>query len=251
MPDAIIRHTLDLVIRLIDSASGQTAHGVTRLSKDGMPLDVRANSDGQLLLSNFPRDDFDLGIQVRGYEPETKRIAFGELDENPPYAEIHLTPGAFYGGGACRDIEGKCPGVKSVDAARAGGTICFAQEYDEKKLQLTLYNPYKQQIDLRYYALLAPDAESFEPIDVKKQISDTVCRLEKPLGAPFVQSPLARRVCGMAGGGAYRLRVRDDSTDARWIVRVTQEEGCRFQVVDFSDPKAGASAGSFHPRGDP
>jgi hypothetical protein len=237
-PAAHIRHTLDLAVRLSDAATGQTVSQIIEIKKNDKIILPRINNDGEILLVNSGRDDFELGISAKGYEPESVSVRYGELDGNMPHMEIFLIPSERYiQPFSCHTLEGELKGITEIDAVKISQYSCFIKELDGRKRLLTILNPYNQHFDRIYYAAVNADDEVYEPFTAVKQVSDTVIKIQKALEKPHEQIPVSYRVTGRAKNNRYLLRVRDDSEKACWIVRYVTAKGEFFQTVDFNKPE--------------
>jgi hypothetical protein len=243
MPAAIIQYTLDLVLRLVDTTSGSLVAAQNLAAESGgKPLSFTHTEDGQLLFVNIGREDFSLTVRAKGYEEKIIDVRFGDLDKNPPALEIQMIPDESYRRNfQLKTISGTLRGITEVDAVKLGTHSCFAVEQDTRKRLLTISNPYKLSLENVYYAALATDETSFEPFTVKKQNSDTVLKLEKALQKPFDHAPVVRRVFGRLRGDDYLLRVRDDYSDARWLLRTVSPAGERFEALDLGTPREDSS----------
>ena len=91
-----------------------------------------------------------------------------------------------------------------------------------------------------YYGLLKTDKESYEKIEVTETVAPQSVRLKDALQGEFASnSPIMRIVFGtVSENGDYLLRVRDDGTDIRYLVRYEVNDEVRFQTVDFRNKEA-------------
>ena len=65
---AVIRHSLDLVLHLVDTTTGVLLSGIGAVfERDGRPLSLRNKGDGHLILRGSGRTDFRLTVKLRGY----------------------------------------------------------------------------------------------------------------------------------------------------------------------------------------
>ena len=91
------------------------------------------------------------------------------------------------------------------------------------------------------YGLLSSDKQCYEKIEVEKMVSPKSIQLKNPPAGTFIPAYtpnlfIARIVYGVVhDGGRYLLRVRDEGTDTRYLVRYEVGDEVRFQVVDFHD----------------
>ena len=238
---AEFRHSLDLALRLVDTATGRVLAGRDlELRRDGRRVRPLEKEDGYLIFLGEGRRDFDLSVRLRGYEPRQVRVAYAALDKALPLLELHLIPGKDYAPGVpCFSLEGTCPGITALDAVRAGDSACLIREFDPRKRLVTLFNPHKLELDRTFYALVDPDRETYEPFRLIKRIDFQVYKTDRVIETRFGNY---FPVCPMVFGGAdpdggYRLRVRDETAQARWIVRWEAGGQTFFQTVDFHRPE--------------
>ena len=238
---AEFRHSLDLALRLVDTATGRVLAGRDlELRRDGRRVRPLEKEDGYLIFLGEGRRDFDLSVRLRGYEPRQVRVEYAALDKALPLLELHLIPGKDYAPGVpCFSLEGTCPGITALDAVRAGDSACLIREFDPRKRLVTLFNPHKLELDRTFYALVDPDRETYEPFRLVKRIDFQVYKTDRVIETRFGNY---FPVCPMVFGGAdpdggYRLRVRDETAQARWIVRWEAGGQTFFQTVDFHRPE--------------
>ena len=238
---AEFRHSLDLALRLVDTATGRVLAGRDlELRRDGRRVRPLEKEDGYLIFLGEGRRDFDLSVRLRGYEPRQVRVAYAALDKALPLLELHLIPGKDYAPGVpCFSLEGTCPGITALDAVRAGDSACLIREFDPRKRLVTLFNPHKLELDRTFYALVDPDRETYEPFRLIKRIDFQVYKTDRVIETRFGNYfPVCPMVFGgVDPDGGYRLRVRDEPAQARWIVRWEAGGQTFFQTVDFHRPE--------------
>jgi hypothetical protein len=237
---SVIRHSLDLVIRLIDTTTGRAlAGGQIELFRDGGRLHFERREEN-LLLIDSGREDFDLLVKVAGFEERSTRVAYGALDEKLPALELHLIPGGRAGsGGAVLTLAGEYPGIGSIDAVRAGDAPALLREFDERRRLMKLFNPHHLEMNSVFYGIVDPDGGSFEAIEIEKRLSESEYKLTRKLAKEFKNNaPVTRMVFGsVSEAGHYLLRVRDDSREAKWLVRCTADGKEAFYPIDFKQPE--------------
>lgn len=233
----VINHRLGLALRLVDTTTGRAiADRALALRRDGKEIHPMVKGDGVLVLLDQERADFDLEVSVPGYEGRQLRVSYAQLDPGLPRLDLHLIPGPDYRSRyPCLTLEGELPGITGVDAVKAGESPCLIREFDPRKKLLTVFNPHKLELDRVWYALVDPDQETYEVFSVVRRVSDQVYKLDRALETPFKNYfPICPLVFGGIGpGDRYRLRVRDDGTQARWMVRLQREGGQEFRIQDF------------------
>jgi len=245
---SVIRHSLDLVLRLIDTTTGRAlTGGRIDLLRDGGRLHFERREDSLLFIDNG-REDFDLLVRARGFEERRVRVAYGELDEKMPALELHLIPdGRTESGGPVLTLAGEYPGISSIDAVRAGDAPALMREYDERRRLMKIFNPHHLEMNSVFYGVVDPDGGSYEAIEIEKRLSESEYKLaRKPAKELKNNAPVTRMVFGsVVGSGRYLLRVRDDSREAKWLVRCTADGKEAFYPIDFKQPETLA----LRPRG--
>ena len=240
-PAVIIRHRAGLIVRLIDTATGQEIRqSDIRFARNGENLFPMQRPDGRLVFLDFPPDACMCEVRAGGYLPKQIELTAEQLAAQPPVAEIHLVPDRDYAARwPCGTVEGVCPGIEQIDAVRMNDNACLAQSFDEKRRILNLFNPHHLTLDRTYYAVVDPDACRYEPIEIIEQCSEQKFRLAAPLQHPFGNYfPVARRIHGaVLPQDRYELRVPEDASDRRWLVRWRSGGRDHYQMVDFAQPE--------------
>ena len=235
-----LRHTLDLAVRLLDTTSGMLVTGAdVALFRDGKRV-RHMEKGGHLILIDTGRTDFTLTVQAPGYELHTSAVYYERLDRGLPALDLHLIPGPGYRAPVpCLTLSGRCPGITSLTAVRAGESACLIREFEPRKRILTLFNPHRLELDRVHYALVNPDAGTYEPFSIVKRISDHEFKLDHPLEGEFgTYFPVCPLIFGRAGPeDTYCLRVRDSGTSAQWMVRWEAGGPPQFKTVDFRRPE--------------
>ena len=90
---AVIRHSLDLVLHLVDTTTGVLLSGIGAVfERDGRPLSLLNKGDGHLILIGSGRTDFRLTVKLRGYLTREVEIRYAELSERYPLYELPMLP---------------------------------------------------------------------------------------------------------------------------------------------------------------
>lgn len=239
-PAVVIRHRAGLIVRLIDTATGrEIVQRDVRFVRDGETVFPMQRPDGTLVFLDFPPDACSFTVCAGRFLPRQVSLTEQQLATRPPLVEIHLVPDAAYAARwPCGTVEGRWPGIEQIDAVRLSDADCLAQSFDERRQILTLFNPHHLALDRTYYAVVNPDVCRYEPIEIMEQCSEQKFRLTAPLQQPFGNSfPVARRVLGaVLPQERYVLRVPEDSSDRRWLVRWRSGGRDFYQMVDFALP---------------
>lgn len=231
-------HRLALALRLINSATGQPVQYIgASLYKDKKPIHpiVKNGSVVILLEENKEKSDFTLDINILGYEPKTVNVIFSKLDKQLPILDIPLLPNE-----KCPDrinlhfLDGVLPEITEIDAVRTGESPCLIREWDARKKLLTVFNPHRLNMDGICYALVDIDRESYEVFRIVKRVSDTVFKIDRPLQTEFKNYfPICPVVLGETySDNRYMLRLPDDSSKPKWIVRRVCGETVSFETID-------------------
>lgn len=239
-PTVIIRHRAGLVVRLIDTSTGrEIEQRDISFARNGKPLCPMYRSDGKLVFLDFPQEDCTLEVRARSFYPKEVALKNELLTSQMPLAEIHLVPDQDYAARwPCGTVAGIWPDIEEIDAVRMADAACLAQTYDERRRILNLFNPHHLALDRTYYAVVNPDDCRYEPIEIVERCSDQKFRLSEPLQHPFGNYfPVARRILGaVLPQGHYALRVPEDASDRRWLVRWRSGGRDFYQLVDFALP---------------
>jgi hypothetical protein len=209
----VIRPSLDLVLRLIDTTTGRAlAGGRIDLLRDGGRLHFERREDSRLFIDNG-REDFDLLVRARGFEERRVRVAYGELDEKMPALELHLIPdGRTESGGPVLTLAGEYPGISSIDAVRAGDAPALMREYDERRRLMKIFNPHHLEMNSVFYGVVDPDGGSYEAIEIEKRLpsriqagAETAKELKKQLPGDTDGVRLGERGGALPAPGPGRL----------------------------------------------
>ena len=240
MNGAIIRTTLDLVVRLIDTTTGNPpTTDAVRFSRGGRPVVAMNKGGGNHIFINLGREDFLMRIEVDGYDPLEKQIEFPE--EGMLETDVFLMPSEnAYRGGRVITLAGRIPGLSSIEAVSLSMPVCSISEFDDKKNIMTLFLP-NRRIGMEgvYYGLVHETEAAYERFEVVEVISAVSVRIREPLQEEYLlNSPISRVIFGkVEKDGSFILRVRDSGMDLRYLVRIEAKGEVGFQEVDFHDLK--------------
>lgn len=233
-----IKHHLSLVIRLINSVTGneieerkvvfyQQEKKVTPVSKGG----------GVYLFINVERVDFELEVNVYGYEPGKAKICFENLKENYPIQELYLIPKDTPSGGVYLSLQGLMKGMTAIEAVSLNENVCSLKEYENRKRIMTISNPKNVRLSDACYGLLNSTRTEFEKFEVAEQTSSSQIKVLNPLQSEWKwNDAIVRMVQGQVDNkGNYLLRVAD-ATNAMYLVHYVAGGKDYFQMVDFNQP---------------
>lgn len=239
MQPILIVHRLDLALRLLDTTTGRdVSASQVRLFRDGKPLHPTEKETGLMVFPALGRNDFILGLQAREFEPVSYPVRFSELDEKTPYVELHLIPSVISASPMpCLTLSGKLPGISEITAVRLGETFCLIREFDTRKKLMTVFNPHRLEMGRTHYALVDPEGMRYERITIVKRVDDNTIKLDRALESKFGSNwPVCPVVFGRTDSeGNYLLRVRDDATNPKWLIRCMLGDEERFFIVDMRE----------------
>lgn len=229
---AVINHRLDLVIRLIDASTGRPVDERNcSFARNGEPFRMTDKGGGVYFLINAGREDFELLIDIYGYEAKKVFINYGELNERLPEKIIWLLPERAL------SLDGTLKGIRSICAVRLVTPSCFVSSYDTRKNVLTLFNPHRLTMMHHKYGILGSDSNSFEPIYLNEEDGMMTIKPVSPLKRqPGVNDPIERIIEGeVFDDGRYCLRLRDDADRIEVLVRFEVEDREFFQKVEMHE----------------
>ena len=233
----VFTHRLELALRLVDTTSGRNISGRdVEVYADEKQIRFQEKNDLILVFQGFEKQSFCLKIRSRIYEAVNQEVDLDQLSQTMPLLELHLIPSKDYPGGTeflC--VEGVLPGIREVSAVRMGDNACLIREFDPRRKMAKIFNPHRLSLERVQYALMDPDNNRYEPFRIVKQIDDQTIKIDRGLEMSFRNYfPITPEVFGMTHpDGTYCLRVRDDGSEAKWLVRWGTEEGTQFRVIDF------------------
>lgn len=236
MAVCVIRHRLNLLLRLSDTTTGKpVSANELMLFADGKLLHPAERERGTLIFTELERNDFELTVKSRSFEPYTLPIRFSELDAKIPEADIQLVPSCSNSVPApCISLEGRMPGISELTAVRFGDNSCLIREFEPRKRIITVFNPHRLELNRTDYALVDPERQSFEVFRIVKRIDDCTFKIDRVLESSFTNYfPIVPILFGITmDGGNYILRVRDDSASMKWLVRYKTEQP-HFHLADL------------------
>ncbi|MDR2163249.1 MAG: hypothetical protein LBO70_04825 [Clostridiales Family XIII bacterium] len=241
MADSTIRHRVDLAVAFMDRTTGMPASGNVSLTRDGKRTNFRMSPDGVALFTDTGREDFTLGVSVSGYEHEDVRIEYGEIDEQLPYVEVYMIPQDVFGEDYLT-IDGSVDGLTDVDSVCVDAPAWIVQNFDSRKLLLTVQSIYKNEIGGRHYGIIANDRTGYVPIEILgREPGDTYRVGVPPDGEVTPGLRLAYRVTGRVQGETCLLRLPNRVGRKAWILRVAIGNKSRFRLFDIDKTAQGAA----------
>lgn len=231
---AVIRCRLDLLIRLIDTTTGQAVTSQSALFRShGKLMPARLRGDGNYIFVDIGRDNRLMQLDVPGYDSLEFTVDYETLDDRMPSIDIFLIPSENTE--SILTLSGKVRGLKEVEAVQLGKPVCSINEFDAKGNKMSLFVPNKQMnMEGGHYGLLHGETD-YEHIVVEEQPNQSLVKLKNQLKEEYaVGSGIARVVFGrVEDKGNYTLRVRSTADHPRYLVRFTTDKSVKYRVYDF------------------
>lgn len=235
-----IRYTLDLLVRLVDTTTGKViTERDVRFWRNGEAAQPAQRGDGNYIFLNTGREDCTLDVRVYDFEEAHVTIRYEELDAFLPAKDVFLIPSENTAKGEkLLTLSGRLPGLEAIEAVRLGRSFCTVKSFDARKRIMNLFKANGPGMEEIRYGLIHAETMTFEAFQVEKVISPTALKLKEPLKEEFRENaPVARIVYGQyAPDGTYLLRVRDDGTGRKYLVRYVISGVEQFRVEDFENP---------------
>lgn len=236
-----IRYKLDLLIRLVDTTTGAiVTERDVQFQRDGKDVRPVQRGNGNYVFLNTGRDDCTLDVRVFDYETAQVTIRYEELDAFLPMKDVFLIPSENTAKGEqVLSLAGHLSGIEAIEAVRLGRSYCTVKNFDARKRIMNLFKANGPSMEEISYGLIHADNMTFEAFTVEKVISPVSLKLKKPLQEEFRENaPISRIVYGQWNAeGDYLLRVRDDATNLKYLVRYVILGTPMFQIVDFHNPE--------------
>lgn len=232
----VIRHKLDLVLRLINSVDGRVIEERNaQFLSPSIGLKAIPRGGGVYLFLNMERVDFEIEIQVYGYESQKVKIAFLEKDERLPIHEVYLLPLDNPVRDTILTLRGHLSGIEKVEAVSLMDVNCCIKEFDATKKIMTVLNQRNLRFHHTHYGLLNQSRTAYEHFELAEEISLQEIRCKQALTEAYqVNQPIVRVVFGQADvDGNYILKVANDENPL-YLVRYVVNGNVFFQKMDFS-----------------
>ncbi len=233
---AVIRCRLDLLIRLIDTTTGQAVTGGNAVfRRDGKILAAVPKEGGNYIFIDMGRENFLMQLSVFGYDDKMITVDYENLDTRMPSIDVFLIPSED-----TREVltlSGKRTGLQSIEAVQLGRPVCSISEFDAKQNRVSLFLPNRQMnMEGAHFGLLHGE-ESYEHFVVSEQPTQNQIKLAQPLQEEFaVNSPVSRVIFGETDAkGNYVLRVRKTAENLRYLLRYQIRDQVKFKVIDLSE----------------
>jgi len=251
----VIRCKLDLMLRLIDTTTGDVVNeGDVRFYWNDVYLRSIAKDEGVHIFLNHGRDNGLMHIEVKGYDPKDVEIDYEKLNEGLPGIDVFLIPSeSTYRGGGVITFAGRLPKLEKIEAIKVSKPVCSISDFNAKKGIMSLFLPGKRLVmDDVHYGLVNTQNQTYEHFTVTEAVSDATVRLKEPLKEPFqVNAPICRVIFGSVDPkGNFILRVRDNGGDQNHLFRIVVDGEERFLNVDMEHLN-GVKLSAAKPRPEP
>ena len=241
MKASVIRHSLDLLIRLIDTTNGYPiGERDVHFYEDEKEIFPRARGAGNYVFINYERKDRRLRVKAYGYEPIAVDIIYENMDSVVPVREIFLIPSENLSRGEpVISFTGTLSGISEIEAVSLETSGCTINSYDERKRLIKMFKTRQTNLENLYYGLINLEKMNYEKFVVEKEMPDCILKIRESLKEGFsINSPIARIVFGMVDEkGNYCLRIRDDRENLKYIIRYVVSGKENFREIDFRKPE--------------
>lgn len=241
MKASIIHHSLDLLLRLIDTTTGyQIGERDVHFYEDEKEIFPKARGAGNYVFINYERKNRRLMVKVYGYEKITVDINYEDMDSVVPVREIFLIPSENLSkGDPVISFTGKLSGISEIEAVSLEISGCTIHSYDERKRMVKMFKTRQTNLENLYYGLINMEKMTYEKLVVEKEMPDCILKIREPLKEGFsINAPIARIVFGMVDReGNYCLRIRDDRETLKYIIRYVVSGKENFREIDFRKPE--------------
>lgn len=240
MTKEIVSHRLDLAVRLMNAVTGSpVTDGGTMFLRDGRSLRLKRTNGEEWTGVDTGRENFVLGVNVRGFEKTSVPVRYELLDQNLPLLEIPLIPEQTeWNKPSYLTLEGSLESIEELQAVPLKGGDLYAVSYEENDRMISLYNPHKKILRLSTYAVVNQKSREFELITVLKAAPDGRYQLARGLEKSLDgRSPFVRPVYGMVTyEGQYLIRIPRYKDETEWILRYVADGREYFQTTDLKEP---------------
>ena len=230
-----IHHRLDLALRLINSVNGRVIEERNTCFLTQSPgLKAIPRGGGLYLFLNIEKMDFDMEIQVYGFESQKVKICFSDSQEKLPIHEIYLIPLDNPIKEDVLTLRGNLSGIEEIEAVSLMDVNCCIKEFDARKRIMTVLNQRNLRFHHIHYGLINREKTAYEHFQVEKELSVQEIKCKKALTQPFqINQPIVRVIFGQVNEhGDYVIKVANDEI-AQYLVRYVVDGEEFFQKVDF------------------
>jgi hypothetical protein len=240
MEKAVIRAKLDLLIMLKDSTTGFAVdERNVRFIRDGESITASPRGEGSYVFINIGRENCLMQVIVYGYEPQTLKVDYEELDSILPSIDVFLIPSENTSKGeALITLKGRLSGLERLEAIHPGRAVTTIRELDQKKRIMTVFAP-NRRVNLTdgRYGVFNAEKTTFEVIEIEEELSEKKFRIRKnPDEEILPNSQICRIIYGQIWeDGTYLFRIRDDGKNLRYLIKYVVNGQIRYKKVDFAE----------------
>ncbi|MCR5388843.1 MAG: hypothetical protein K6E56_06310 [Lachnospiraceae bacterium] len=237
---SIISHRLDLIISLVDTTNGRpvTENQVIFQKNDDAFYPVRRGESTYIIL-DVGREDFDLVTKAKGFHPVKTKIRYEQLNEREPLVIVYLIPdGKTLVNTSICEITGRIPKLSVIEAIGLSNPRCCINDYNARRQEMTVFQMEgSRYLEDVHYGILHAQEDTYEHIEIEKNIDAKKMKLRFPLKEPFsVNAPICRVVFGNVDeGGNYRIAMRKRFPETPVIIRYKKGDSWYFIKGDFNE----------------
>ncbi len=239
MTGEIVSHRLDLAVRLKNAVTGNpVTGGKAMFLKDGRSLGLKCKGGAEWAGVDTGRENFVLGVNVRGFEKTSVPVRYELLDQKLPLLEVPLIPEQTpWNAPSYLTLEGSLDNIEELQAVPLKGGDLYVVSYEERDRMISLYNPHKKILRLSTYAVVNQKNQEFEMITVLKEAPDGRYQLARRLSKNLDgRSPFVHPVFGMVScEGQYLIRIPRYKDGTEWILRYVADGREYFRTTDLNE----------------
>ena len=240
MAGEIVSHRLDLAVRLTHALTGDpVTDDRAMFCRNGKKLILRLSGGTDWIGVDTGRQNFVLGVNVRGFEKVFVPVRYERMDLTMPMLEIPLIPEQTeWNQSFFVTLEGNLDHLEELQAVPLKGGDLHIISYQEEERSVFLYNPHKNILRFSTYAVVNQKTLEFEIVTVTKAMPDGSCHLAQGLKKSIDgRSYFSRLVYGsVSNEGKYRIRIPRSGDEEEWILRYVVNGKEYFQTTDLKEP---------------
>ncbi|MCR5453253.1 MAG: hypothetical protein K6F00_11570 [Lachnospiraceae bacterium] len=236
---ATIGFKLDLAMVLVDTTTGRvvTEKGAAflRNGEAEPPID---KGGGNYIYINKGRENFTLGVKLKGYEDYSGLVDYDKINANLPLFTVFLIPSTqgIPKGDPLVSLSGKLSGLTEIEAVRTSRPGYCINEFKPKKGTMSYFSMNgSRSMDGVNYGIVHVEQGDYEPIEVVSNQPDYTVKLKEPILEEFVtNAPICRIIYGSVDEeGNFLLRLRDSADEIPVILRYCVDDQWYFLQGEF------------------
>lgn len=240
MADAEIHYKLDLVVRLVDTTTGNpVGQRQVIFQSGGQPLPFLMRDEGLYVLLDHGREDMELSVRAAGFLPARVEVCYARLPDSFPEVEAALIPESSRSGLIeMLTLQGQYPGLETIAAVSLKEMYGAVGSYQEKKQLLKLYH--SKPLREAAYAVLHEKQQEFEEFRIRKRLDKLSVKLEEPLAtACRPEDKVVRIIRGAVDEkGNYLLRIQTDGSRTEYLIRCVVKGKTVFQKISAENAQS-------------